>query len=552
MRTISTLALVVVIGLVASACFEGGGSATSATVPTSTQSSTGPTIDWTIRYSIGYGVAQQDKLPERCPAESRCTPISAPRRDEQRRQASVGGRGDPVGVVPRRRIRCSHARRLPGDRSAAGDAPRPVRHRVRLSADDRASRERYRARAWTTGSRAARLLHLLRQRPGKCRRAQRPQANALSQGVVPGGSGPAPLRPRRRSCGRPDPGVTRPLLRGQSRDRGGRDADANPLAAAAILAHHGGDRFRHQGGRGRAGRSCGLAAAERLRVPDQRRGRRRRRRGDRRALRGRRRSTYLPLLVQPVSSSRRARPSCSAAASGPGGAACRSPSTRRRCSRPAATRQPGRRQGRRRRRARPGGHRPARAAPRRRRGDPRARPSPVTGPSAPVLSDQLEGWLQRPAEDAWRAERCVLREELRRGDPAADAAAGDSPADRRREPPVRGDRSDPGGGDGAGPPGDLGAGALAQPGLGALATDSTIPRITRWRARGGAGVQAAGSLALRSGMGAPAAGAGARDVCRGRGTGAPFSGLDTLPALGAVAVCLAIVTGDVVMLVAGW
>ncbi len=78
MRTISTLALVVVIGLVASACFEGGGSATSATVPTSTQSSTGPTIDWTIRYSIGYGVAQQDKLPERCPAESRCTPIQLP------------------------------------------------------------------------------------------------------------------------------------------------------------------------------------------------------------------------------------------------------------------------------------------------------------------------------------------------------------------------------------------------------------------------------------------------------------------------------------------
>ena len=78
MRTISALALVVVIGLVSSACFGGSGSATTSTVPSTTQSSTGPIVDWTIRYSIGYGVAQQDKLPDRCPADSRCIPVELP------------------------------------------------------------------------------------------------------------------------------------------------------------------------------------------------------------------------------------------------------------------------------------------------------------------------------------------------------------------------------------------------------------------------------------------------------------------------------------------
>jgi len=78
MRTFSALALVLIISLVGSACFGGSGSATTSTVPSTMQSSTGPSVDWTIRYSIGYGVAQQDKLPDRCPADSRCTPVELP------------------------------------------------------------------------------------------------------------------------------------------------------------------------------------------------------------------------------------------------------------------------------------------------------------------------------------------------------------------------------------------------------------------------------------------------------------------------------------------
>ena len=52
-------------------------------------------------------------------------------------------------------------------------------------------------------------------------------------------------------------------------------------------------------------------------------------------------------------------------------------------------------------------------------------------------------------------------------------------------------------------------------------------------------------------MGAAAAGAGARAFAIAAALAPPFSGLDTLPALGAVVVCLAIITGDVLMLVAG-
>jgi hypothetical protein len=122
MRTIS--ALVVVIGLVTSACFGGGGSAASSTVPSTTQSSTGPTVDWTIRYSIGYGVAQQDKLPDGCPADSRCTPVELP--------GARNSAGKHLWVVEvTRRVSCPTGRgdvTPPADCAAINQLRKPLRN----------------------------------------------------------------------------------------------------------------------------------------------------------------------------------------------------------------------------------------------------------------------------------------------------------------------------------------------------------------------------------------------------------------------------------------
>src|SRR5690242_7259832 len=78
MRRISALVLMAAVAVLTSACFASGGSTGSSTEPVTTRPPAEPGIDWTIRYSIGYGVARQDELPERCPADSRCNPIQLP------------------------------------------------------------------------------------------------------------------------------------------------------------------------------------------------------------------------------------------------------------------------------------------------------------------------------------------------------------------------------------------------------------------------------------------------------------------------------------------
>ncbi len=88
-------------------------------------------------------------------------------------------------------------------------------------------------------------------------------------------------------------------------------------------------------------------------------------------------------------------------------------------------------------------------------------------------------------------------------------------------------------------------------GLGALATDSAIPRITRWirvvervsKPRA-AGLFDRGWVLRLLGLVLAAFAIAA-------GLAPPFSGLDTLPALGAVVVCLAVITGDALLLAVG-
>ena len=88
-------------------------------------------------------------------------------------------------------------------------------------------------------------------------------------------------------------------------------------------------------------------------------------------------------------------------------------------------------------------------------------------------------------------------------------------------------------------------------GLGALATDSTIPRITRWlRVVERVSKPRAAWLFDRGWM-LRLLGLVLATFAIAAALAPPFSGLDTLPALGAVVVCLAIVTGDVVLLALG-
>jgi hypothetical protein len=88
-------------------------------------------------------------------------------------------------------------------------------------------------------------------------------------------------------------------------------------------------------------------------------------------------------------------------------------------------------------------------------------------------------------------------------------------------------------------------------GLGALATDSAIPRITKWLRLAERVSKPRAAWLFDRGWMMRLLGLVLGTFAVAAGLAPPFSGLDTLPALGAVVVCLAIVTTDVVLLGVG-
>ena len=88
-------------------------------------------------------------------------------------------------------------------------------------------------------------------------------------------------------------------------------------------------------------------------------------------------------------------------------------------------------------------------------------------------------------------------------------------------------------------------------GLGALATDSAIPRITRWMRLAERVSRPRAAWLFDQGWALRVLGLARAVFAIAAALAPPFSGLDTLPALGAVVVCLAIVTSDALLLVVG-
>jgi hypothetical protein len=88
-------------------------------------------------------------------------------------------------------------------------------------------------------------------------------------------------------------------------------------------------------------------------------------------------------------------------------------------------------------------------------------------------------------------------------------------------------------------------------GLGALATDSAIPRITKWLRLAERVSKPRAAWLFDQGWVMRLLGLVLGTFAVAAGLAPPFSGLDTLPALGAVVVCLAIITTDVVLLGVG-
>lgn len=88
-------------------------------------------------------------------------------------------------------------------------------------------------------------------------------------------------------------------------------------------------------------------------------------------------------------------------------------------------------------------------------------------------------------------------------------------------------------------------------GLGALATDSAIPRITKWLRCAERVSKPRAAWLFDQGWVVRLLGLVLAAFAIAAGLAPPFSGLDTLPALGAVVVCLAIITADAVLLTVG-
>jgi hypothetical protein len=88
-------------------------------------------------------------------------------------------------------------------------------------------------------------------------------------------------------------------------------------------------------------------------------------------------------------------------------------------------------------------------------------------------------------------------------------------------------------------------------GLGALATDSAIPRITRWVRLAERISRPRAAWLFDQGWVLRLLGLVLAVFAIAAALAPPFSGLDTLPALGAVVVCLAIVTSDALLLAVG-
>jgi len=87
--------------------------------------------------------------------------------------------------------------------------------------------------------------------------------------------------------------------------------------------------------------------------------------------------------------------------------------------------------------------------------------------------------------------------------------------------------------------------------LGGLATDSVLPRVMRWVRLVERISRPRAAWLFDQGWMLRVLGLVLVVFAVAAALAPPFSGLDTLPALGAVAVCLAIITADALILVAG-